>query len=196
MAKHKSRDQRREEQRQRRVRLIGGILIISLMVLSSVAFIFYYIPASQQGSKTQVQLTTKGNLLYGTIDGRQMQFYSYPDQSLVVPPGAVSLLKNASTLVVLFNPNDTADLPYIDQIRYDFTSYLPLRPGAAVTQNSSQYPFPVANCSQATPQAPFIRIENGTQGISVNGSCIIFTGQQTDFLLLRDQLIYAYYGVR
>lgn len=194
----KSRSQQREEQRQARVRFWMGMFIIALMVLSvfSFAFVFYGGNLGNQGTGDfNYRITTDNRLLVQTSNG-EIPFYSFPDNEAPIPPQATHALTNATSLIIAFDPQEEQNLPYIDLVRWEFTQYIPLQQGTIILSESETYTHPVADCSVATPQAPVIQFIDGNEGVSINASCITVSASGEVILLQRDQLLYAYYGLR
>ncbi len=197
MASRKSRYLKKEEKRQKRIRMIMGFFIISIMVLSSVAFIFvFYAPNNTPSVSGQLKdAKLRDGVLYVPLNGEEIPFYSYPGQGIVIPEEALSLIGNAESIVFLFDPEDKINLPFIEQVRWDFANYVQKPQGAAVTVESDLYNYPVGECDQATSEQIIIKLINGTNNITVDGSCIVINGFQTDFLLSRDSILYSYFGV-
>lgn len=185
-----------EERRQKRVRVVMAIFVSALFILSSFAFVLLYYAPQNPDQAQASRFTVRDGLLYTTVGGQEAHFYSYPEVGIVVPQEATDLLHGADAAVFLFDPTRD-DLIYIETVRWDLSTYLDVPMGSAVTEPSEEYSLPVASCEVATPAQPFITVRNDTVAqILVEGSCIVLAGEQQDLLLLRDQLLYAYYGVR
>ena len=194
----KTRAQRAQEKREKRVRFWMGAFIIGIMILSSIAFVFvFHAPATTpQGTATTFPYEIRDNMIYTQVDGKELSFYSFPDQSFSVPQEAVDALTGTDVVVVAFDPTDTENAQIIELVRWDLATYLPAQQAALVLSPSEQYTYPVGGCEQATPVTPVVKIINGTPDISINGSCVTIQGQGLILLQLRDQLLYAYYGLR
>jgi hypothetical protein len=194
-----------EERAERRKKKILAFIIIGLMVFSSVAFAINYITGSgsttvrYNGYKLKGVVNEQGFVQgYTTeVNDKELFFYSAPTDSLVIPLPAdmISTLKEADALIFLFDPQDNYTQLY-DQLRFDFKETIPQEQYPAVTQSSTTYPFVVASCANSSAQAPFIYFKQGPRAITAdNNSCYVVSGEQYDFALLRDRIVYAYYGI-
>lgn len=196
----KTRAQRAEEKRQKRVRMWMGVFIIGIMVLSSFAFVLVFY-APQEGTQDSLlrgyDYTVTDNALFVEFDDQTVPFYSFPDQSIPLDVNAMELIESADILVIAFNASQTADLPFLDAIRLDLATFLPgLQVGSSILEPSDAYNLPVGGCEQASPGIVVMRVELGSPAVTMNGSCVILSGQQQTYLLVRDQIIYDYRGVR
>ena len=192
----KSRSQLREEQRQQRVRLWMGIFVIGVMLLSvvSFAFVFYGMPGPG-GTMDGLQYRIDNNQLFIQTRVGEVQFYSWPTDHVTPPQEAQQLIRNAESLIVLFDPTDEENLMLLDLVRWDFSQYMTIPVGAAVTEASTAYPLEVGSCETATEQTPVIFFTAGNQGIQVEDACIIVSAEQDFIILERDQILYSYLGI-
>ena len=164
------------------------------MVLSSFAFVLNFL-SPDQGSRGSFKYEIRDGMIYVNHEEREVNFYFYPDPNVYVPDEALSLIRNADIVVVAFDPNDAVNAPYIEAVRFDFSIFLDASPAAAILSPSDEYSYPIMDCEGATPQAPYIKLVNGTGTITVNGSCVTIAGYQQQLLNLRDQFLYRYLGV-
>jgi hypothetical protein len=193
---------RSDERRQKLIRTWVSIGIIFLLVSSTAAFYF-----GSTGTSTRYNgFTVTANTNQGTsypylvkIKGDQVPFFSAPadSESIVLPVGFIDSLKQSQGFIFLFNPDDN-QTNYYDAVRFDFSTIIKDKPqGAAVTQTSpdSSYAFQVLSCSSATSEYPIVLLRPGPREVLYENGCFVVQGNAQDILLLRDRIIYAYYGV-
>jgi hypothetical protein len=142
------------------------------------------------------QFFIRDGLLFTTIAGEQVHFYSYPDTRIPVPQEAVDSMRRANSFVVLFNASDEANLDFVEQVRWEFSNMLDKQVGAAVVEPSSVYAFPVRSCADATESVPMLRLASGGPNITAEGHCITLRGDEEQLLFMRDQFLFAYWGLR
>lgn len=192
----KSRSQMREEKRQQRVRFWMGIFIIGIMVLSVVSFAFVFYGMGGSTGPDGLQYRVDNNQIFVQTNQGEVPFYSWPDSEAPLPSQATTLIQNAQSLIVLFNPDDEENLVLLDLVRWELSQYMQIPVGAAVTNQSTTYPYDIGSCAIATEQTPVISFTPGNQGVSVEGACIIISAEQEGIVLQRDQLLYAYHDLR
>jgi len=198
----KTRSQEHDERKQRRNRRIISAAIIVLMVLSSAGYAIYYFTGGTSinyaGHRFTQVVDNGGNVQgYSTkLDGKVMYFSAAPTQltGIALPPGLGDTLRQSSGIIFLFDPNDPMT-PVYDQLRFDLSTAIPKVQGAAITNKSSLYPFPLASCRNSTATYPFIMLTNGTRNITYSNGCFVLSGTQYDYSMVRDKLVYAYYGI-
>lgn len=197
--KKMTRSQRQRAKRERRSKLWMGIIIIALMVLSSLAFIMvYYAPTSTDpNAPAGLDYEIVDNQIIVEVeDGKQVAFGSFPNEGIEVPSQVVPLLRDAVIVVTAFDPSDESNLPYVEAVRFDLARHIPAAQAAMTLSESDLYDLPVGSCADATAEAPIVQLINGSQRITVEGSCITLAAQQQGLFLLRDQLLYEYYDLR
>ena len=194
----RTRRERAEEKRKKRVRLWMGGFIIIIMVLSTMGFIVaFYAPQNPSNAQGAYDFNyeTRDNRVWVRHGGEEIPFYSLP-QGVEVPDRAVSALRDAQVVRVAFNASDEQNLPYVELARWDFSNYLDVPTSGALLAPSAEYQFPVVSCANASQQFPVIQFENATRaGVSVNDSCVTLSGNQVSILYARDALLYEYYDL-
>lgn len=193
---------RSDEKRQKLIRTWVSIGIIFLLVSSTAAFYFGSSATTTRYNGFSVTMNTNQANSYPylvKIKGEQIPFFSAPvdSESISLPVGFVDTLKQSQGFIFLFDPTDN-QTAYYDVVRFDFSTIIKDKPqGAAVTQTSSDstYSFQVLSCTSATAEYPIILLRPGPREVLYENGCFVLQGNAQDILLLRDRLIYAYYGV-
>lgn len=200
MAKsRKTKSQRAEEKRQKRIRMVIGAFIIILMVSSVVGIaVIYYAPPSTApvGTSVRFDYQIQDNIIYADIDDQVIPFYTFPDASVPIEPLAVEWLQDSSAIILAFDPADEENVQFAELIAFDLSSYLDKQTATVVLSESDQYPLPLASCDNSTQTVPIVQIINGTTGFSVTGNCLTLSGNEFSLIAARDQLLYDYFGVR
>lgn len=198
----KNRREAQEEKKRKRLRVIVSVSLILLMVLSTAGF---YFDSAATGTRYNghkiTYVSNSADYQYQVkVDGTIVQFYSAPTDSLSLdmPSALTAALQSAQGVVFLFDPTDN-QTAYYDRVRWDFQKAFDPKPvGAAVTQApsvDSPYQFPVASCADARAEYPIILFRTGSQAITYEQGCFVFQGEVQDLLLIRDRVLYAYYGI-
>jgi hypothetical protein len=198
----KPRTDRQEERRQRRNRIIISLFIIALMLFSSIAGAIIYFGGDSQsirynGHKIRIVADQNGYAQYTTkVDGQTITFYTAPQdsESIALPPGMIETLRNADAIVFLFDPKDNQTAMY-DELRFSFSQALPKQQGTAITQADDRYDLQVLSCENAGPTYPFLFFKAGNGSVGMDGNCYTLEGGRNNFALLRDRIVYAYYGI-
>jgi hypothetical protein len=99
-------------------------------------------------------------------------------------------------VVLTANPNSSLeDASTIDYARLQLALAIP-KMANAMTQPDDRYLLPVVTCMNATPQVPVVTFDLANESrVSVSGSCITVHAQQRELLLVKDRLIFEYYGI-
>ena len=174
-----------------------GIFVISIMVLSviSFAFVFYGMPGPG-GGPDGLDYRIDNNQLFVQTRTGEVPFYSWPDSEAPLPREAVSLIQNAQSVIVLFDPEDEENIMLLDLVRWELSQYMQIPVGAAVTNETTAYPYDVGSCDIATQQTPVLYFAPGNEGVSVEDACITISAQQEGIILQRDQILYSYFDLR
>jgi hypothetical protein len=189
----------REKKREKRVRIVMSLFIAFIMVVSVFGIII--------GSTTDeirygdYKFTFNGQAYVTKINGEEIPFYSLPNQYgyVNITPEVIGKLEDAFYITTAFDPNTANEsLPYIEQVRFDMDQYLPDRTfvGGVLARSEQYASMPIVSCANATQVTPVVvfNVSDKPQVIDVD-SCIYFNGRASDFLRLRDALLYEYYGV-
>jgi len=135
------------------------------------------------------------NQLVTKIDGRQYSFYSFPEdlKSFGIDSEA-SLLLAQPVLTITYDSNSSdaslfADIQYyIEQQLKDVRVI-----ERAVTNEGSS--LPKRDCSDASESQPVILLKSGEPSISVEGNCIILSGENRGLLMVSERVVYSVLGV-
>ncbi|MBN1275522.1 hypothetical protein JXA12_04500 [Candidatus Woesearchaeota archaeon] len=189
-----------EERRQRRVRIIIGVIIVFLMVASGFSVALYGRSANA-AREYGVTFTPddKYNVWHAKIDKQELFFYYLPSSALLVdaPSDLGETIRAAPVIVLTFDPGlSPTNLQYIDLIRLDLAETLPVPVISAVAEENSTYSLPVVSCDNATANMPVLSFEEGeAPEIVIEDACVRLRANNTDFALIRDRLVYEYYDI-
>ena len=193
--------QRQDLKRDRRNKLLIGLIVIFLMVTSIFGLIVGQSPASELITELEYKDYTfkiEEPFYLLTLGGNEYRFYYFPTDVLNISTEVVNIIENSYYFAFLFDP-EGGDLEFVNQAVYDLTNYFEANEKATatgITQNSTRYELPVISCDDATPQVPvlYFNVSNETS-INVEQSCIILNSNREGFLKIRDSLIYKLLGV-
>lgn len=194
-------------------RAIWAIALAAIMVLSGVGYYF----GSNSGTTfryngfkfTQDQGDGQEGRVILHADKQDVTFFNTPETALLVnaDPEALAQLKSTIQFYFTFDPNEV-QLQAIDTIRFDMNRYLTTDFSIAVgnailtneTNNTAYLSYNTITCANATKYIPVVVLQMGNvTAISRNAtssSCIIATAERSgDMLLLRDRILYSFYGV-
>jgi hypothetical protein len=98
--------------------------------------------------------------------------------------------------MITFNPEESANLQAMEVTRFDLSQSLGKVVYTGVLQISPEYDLPILTCANSTLKTPVIvlNVSDSTSIVEEN-NCIYLNARGTEFLRLRDRLLYSYYGV-
>ncbi len=183
-----------------------AIFIAAVMILS-IGGVFLSNPdADYDYSYGGYNFRNSNNLWITKIDGRELVFYSLPEQvvNLDISKQAVDMIKNSYGLIITSNPVQApvSRLQALDLFKFDFTnSYLKVYPekkiGYAFTQKVNSSKIPAITCGNSTYLFPVINIAFSNEtNIKVDKDCIIVSAaDEYSLLSLLDYLRYSMLGI-
>ncbi len=191
-----------DERRQRKVKIIIGVFIVAVMVLSTFGFVLDY--ASTSGVTERVggiAFRQSSNGVVARIEGVTMTFNYFPSQIRTIPAeGRIKdILRDTPALYITSDPTD----PYakdIDEVSLYLSTVLPetkqiyVAPGFT---NATGYARPQITCDNATAYAPVIYFFRANQtGLSVQDNCVLAAAQvPNDVYRLNERLLLLMLGV-
>jgi hypothetical protein len=188
---------KRERKSEKAKQVILSVVIALVMIMSTFGIIIGSQNNELRYGKYKFEV---GNNQYATkINGKEMVFYSLPGQDEYINLSSIIInkLKEAYFISLTFNPNDKNNAQVLDLIRYDFSQTLGKTVINGVINTSADYKdLPVITCENATLQTPVLlfNVSDNTSIIDIN-NCIYLNAKGSEFLRLRDRLLYGYYGV-
>lgn len=195
---------RRREGNDRKKAYIG-LFIIAVMILSTVGFIASFNQNQQQDySYNGFEFKQQGNLWVTEAETpfgeKEFGFLFHPlSLEVDVPEAVPAAIKQAPNIVLAFNPN-VSEIQYVDAARFELSQYLVPELGKnvkhMVTQNTTQYNFPVETCSPV-PNTVYITFEEAEQrSATINDNCITLTAlSPIDHVQYAETIIYMLLGV-
>jgi hypothetical protein len=188
---------RRERKSEKAKQIVMGVVIALIMILSTFGIIIGSQSNELRYGKFKFQISN--NQYVTKINGKEMNFYFLPVQTEYINLSSVvtNKLKEAYMVMMTFNPNDQSNLPVIELVRFDFSQLLGKVVFSGVLNASEDYKeLPVLSCANATLQTPVLlfNVSDNTSIIDIN-NCIYLNARGTEFLRLRDRVLYSYYGV-
>lgn len=188
---------RREKKSDKAKQVVMGIVIALIMVLSTFGIIIGNQTSSLSYNGYKFQLN--GNQYATKINGKEMIFYSLPSQSdfINVSSSIPNKIKESYIVMLTFNPADKVNIQIIELVRFDLSQSLNKVILDGVLNVSTDYPsLPLITCANATLKTPVIIMNmSDTAGIVDIDNCIYLNARGTEFLRMRDRLLYSYYGV-
>ncbi len=182
-------------------------IFISVIMVGAVGGIILSNPNTESSYVYgKYSFSTKDNLWVTKISGKETSFYFLPDQVSYVniSSQAITAVKDRTSLVVLFNPdlNDSLKLQAIDLFRFELVetltkTYPQKQLGFAVTKNSTQYPYQIISCANASFYTPILFVDYGNEtSVEYSNNCIKVSAlDERSVLIVLDDLRYHIYGV-
>jgi len=190
---------RDDERREKRKKLIVGVVIAAIMILSTFGFVLNY--ATEQ-NKTErhngIKYQLSGNYVVAQVNGQTLQFSHFPSQLTSLAADDVAPLLQSPVFYITSDPQD----PYakdIDTVDYYLTTILPkvkqTYPMVAFT-NATGYSRPEVGCSNATASVPVVYLHYGNStGLTRNGYCIDASARTpNDIYTLNDKMLFIILG--
>jgi hypothetical protein len=190
----------RKERKQDKAKQVWMSVLIAFLMIFSV---FGVIIGSQDNSMKygKFKFSQAQNGYVTKINGKDVPFYSLPSQSsfINVSSDVKNLLNGSYFIVVSFDPLAAKEsLSAVEVARFDFSQYFEGKlVYNAVTNNTGEYSEqPVITCANATAQTPVIYFNfSDTPGIINVDNCIFINAKGSDVLVMRDRLLFSYFGV-
>lgn len=194
--------QRDDERRERRKKLIIGVFIAGIMILSTFGFVLNYATESGHTEKVKgIKFQENGRQVVAVIQGKTLGFSYFPSQVEHIPVDAqvVRTLTTTPTFYITSDPGD----PFakdIDNVAFFMSTVLPevkdVYPTPGFT-NATGFERPEVGCANATADVPVLYLHYGkTTGINMTGACIDASAASSyDIYRLNDKLMYLMLGV-
>jgi len=191
---------RRERKIEKRKQILMGSILVFLMVASGFGVIIGSRANEMRYGKFKFYL--KNNRYVTKINDNEMPFYFLPSQVDYINLSSIitNKLREAYLVMITFNPGDKANLQFIEITRFDLSQLLGKVAYNGVLNTSEEYDLPIITCTNATLNTPVL-VFNVSDTTSITPSivdinnCIYLNARGTEFLKLRDRLLYSYYGV-
>ena len=206
MKKRRPNKEADQDKKRQRIALFGSLIMVGILLFST----FAYYMTQNGASSTANQMTygaytfslkSSGNgngVLVTDIQGQEVEFQALPAQVayLNVDPLAIRLLQAAPQVVLTVDTNLTKqDASTVDYDRLMLNLAIPKMINA-IKVPDPRYKMPVLNCSNATVNMPVVQfIQSNDTKVTTEGYCITIQGEQRELLLIKDRIIYEYYGI-
>ncbi|MFC1769026.1 hypothetical protein ACFLZX_04650 [Nanoarchaeota archaeon] len=173
------------------------IFLAGIMIFSVVGFI--YVGDSQQSQTIgglKYILTNQGWMV--NVEGHQYYFDFLPTEISFGLDPLVSSAMNSSEMVYITYDPESEDKERLSQIQYEIKEALNSKEifvKNAFTKDND-YGMTVITCDDATSSVPVIELRtSGNFSISYENGCIDAVSEPSDFLMLRDILVYSALGI-
>jgi hypothetical protein len=192
---------RREKESGRAAKIFMSVFLALIMILSVFGIIIGSQSDELKYGKYKFTLDQDNNYYTTKISGTQVYFYTLPFDAFQfnISESVVGKLRSAAFIVTSFDPNTANESSQaIEVVRFDFANVLKEKNVFnAVSAESQLYSsLPVLDCNNATQGMPIVMFNiSDRAGVVEAGECIYLNGKGSDFLRLRDALLYAYFGV-
>ena len=187
---------RRERRIEKRKQLWMAILLVFLMVASGFGVIIGNRASEMRYGKYKFQI--KDNHYVTKINDNEIPFYFLPSQVNYINVSSIitNKLKEAFLVMITFDPEEETNLQVIEVARFDLSQLLGKVVYNGVLTSSLEYDLPILTCANATLKTPVIifNMSDITSIVDID-NCIYLNARGTEFLRLRDRLLYSYYGV-
>ena len=178
-----------------------GIFIVSIMVLSGLGYMMGD-SATDSNTYNGQKFVAGQNAWQTEVDGLNLFFRYHPTDvdGISVDNASIQALRDARMVFITFDP-DTEIVSDFELARMQFERAFfeaDVFPFTGVTANNSAYAaFPVVTCANATTTVPVIVMgQSNETGIDSQGTCIQLNAIDAfDVPILRERLLYSYYGI-
>jgi hypothetical protein len=189
---------KRERKNDKRKQIILSIVLSAVMIFSVFGVMIGSFTNNEMSYKGH-RFEIKGNKYVTKINGNEMEFDYLPQitESINLSNDTATKIKSAYVLMITFDPSQESNLPVMELVRFDLSQKLGKIVLSGVMSNSEQYQnFSIITCENATQQSPVI-VLNMSDNTSIidAGNCIYLNARGSEFLRLRDRILYSYYGV-
>lgn len=195
---------RRERRREKRKKFWMNIFLAAMFV-----FIVVGMTLGGLGTFGGNDRMKYGDFKFQIIDNRYvteineqpMPFYFLPSQVDYINVSSIvtNKLREAYLVMMTFNPKDKDSIQVMEVVRFDFSRYLGKVVYNGILEGSPEYDLPLLTCANATLQTPVIILNttalSSTASVVESGNCIYLNARGTEFLRLRDRILYSYHGV-
>jgi hypothetical protein len=191
---------RRERKSDKKKQVWMSIILSLIMIFSAFGVFLGSFSGSNSASYGKYTFEYRNGQYFTKINGNERAFYYSPQQAELINMTSIvtNTLKEADFITIAFNPQESSNLNILELIRFDLSQGLEGKfVYSGLLAPSSQYPeLNMADCTNATLKTPVI-VLNVSSNISITNldSCIYLNGRGTELLLLRDRVLYSYYGV-
>lgn len=186
-----------EKKKKLSVPAVFALVAVLLMVASGIGYIW---KGSSVSEYNGFRFKERGNAYSTKINGKEIYFYSLPSkaESINMSDEAVYAMKSTKMVYMTSDP-ESKYKSSIGKIEYDLMKNLAaegIYPVFAFT-DENQYNITQITCSNATEVIPVLFFANSSSTeITYENSCIILEGQSDyDFYILKDRLMYSFYGI-
>jgi hypothetical protein len=196
----------RDSKREKRSKILIGIFIAAVMILSTFGFVMEFSTTSGQservkGIKFDISGQTGSQAVVATVNNNVLYFSFFPSQAAAISmdKGVADLLRSSPTFYVTSSPTDTY-AKNIDDVSYYLTANMPkakdVYPVPAFT-NATGYARPGVTCQNATAAFPVVHIFRGnTTEITLHDNCVEMSAYAPqDVYRLSDRLMFLLLGV-
>jgi hypothetical protein len=185
------------ERRSSRNKLIIGIFLCAVMVLSTLGFAFMTnerTSSNNQYLKTEQyngqEFSYDGSYWHATIQGQQFRFQYFPNETDTpkLPPVSTVTFSGQPLYFISENPDATSE------ISSALTRYLPRLPQeACLVGEPCEGNLPEKSCS--TDNIIIIK-EANESSVSMQENCIMINGAYADLVKMTDGFLYKVLGVK
>lgn len=177
------------------------LFIVVIMIGTSVSFVFFgFSPATERVKYNGFSFASNGNIWISRINGVDAAFSFLPKETedVYVLGDLYQILQGKYEIDATSDANSTYKESIAlaqHQLALTLSAYnIFLRKG--FTANST-FQVPIITCNDATANVPVIYFTFGnTTNINVNNSCVIAeASSNTDFIRVKDRLLYVLLGV-
>ena len=187
-----------EQPKKKSKKTLYTVIIAGIMILSVIGF-----TATQSSSQTvkygSYTFKLEGQKWTAKINNQKFSFYYLPSELSYINSTNIYNLGYIKSVYLTFNPNQKY-LQVIDLIRFELAENmfnLEIYPVQAVILNNSLYNLPIITCLNATQFVPVIEFRESeyTEIINQNNCIILNSASESDFIKLKDLLLYKILGV-
>jgi len=189
---------KRERESDKKKQVIVSVALSLLMILS----VFGVMIGSFGNNEMRYgkfKFEVQNNQYVTKINNQEMAFYFLPIQTdyINLSSSVTNKLKESYMIMTTFDPSDALNIQIMEVVRFDLAQTLGKVVVPGVLNQSADYAeVPIVTCANATLQTPVIVLTmSDNTSIEEVDNCIYFKARGTEFLRLRDRLLYSYYGV-
>jgi len=191
MGKHERKNDKRKQ-------IILSIVLSAVMIFSAFGVMIGSFTNNEMNYNGHT-FEIKGSKYVTKINGNEMEFDFLPPttESINLSNDTARKIKESYVLMITFDPSQESNLPVMELVRFDLSQKLGKIMISGVMSSSEQYQnFSIITCENATQQSLVIILNmSDNTSITDTGNCIYLNARGSEFLRLRDRVLYSYYGV-
>ncbi len=185
-----------KEKRERRNRIIVGVLMSFLLVLSILGYALFSKPENTQTRKltyNDVVFTFDGRMWHFSLNGHNFATVFSPmnTTNISLPGNLEEIFANYTSAPLYFV---TSNIDAVDELVRNLGFFIPRAQLACIQGEKCEGNLPVKNCQEHN--IIIIKDSPNESGVSIKQNCLIIEGSYEEQLRIADAIIFRLLGVQ